>query len=57
MKFSIPLVADARVSACMEVEADTLEAAQAKALRLANEGNASWNYEGVDDGTIELGDE
>jgi hypothetical protein len=57
MKFRIPLVADARVSACMEVNADTLEAAQAEALKQANEGNASWSYDGVDDDTIELGDE
>jgi hypothetical protein len=57
MLFRIPLVADARVSASIEIETDTLEAAQAEALKQANEGNASWHYDGVDDDTIELGDE
>lgn len=56
MKFNIPMTAMAVVSTCMEVEADSLEQAQQKALQSAKEGNAVWQYQGADDSSIELGE-
>lgn len=57
MKFSISLVADARASARVEIDADTLEAAQAQAIEQARYGNVSFEYDGIETDTIELGDE
>lgn len=57
MKFSIPLVADARVSALVEVDAETLKEAQAEALRRAKQGIVNFDHDGIDEDTIELGDE
>jgi hypothetical protein len=57
MIFSIPLVADARASARVEIDADTLEAAQAQAIEQARYGNVEFEYDGIETDTIELGDE
>jgi hypothetical protein len=57
MKFIIPLVADARVSARVEVDADTLEEAQTIALRRAKQSLVNFDYDGIDEDTIELADE
>jgi hypothetical protein len=56
-RFRVTLVADARVSGVVEnIEASTQTEADAIALAHAKEGNVVWHYEGVTDGTIELGE-
>jgi hypothetical protein len=57
MIFLIPLVADARASARVKIDADTLEAAQTQAIERARDGNVSFEYDGIETDTIELGDE
>jgi hypothetical protein len=53
-KFRVTLTADAYVSTVVTIEAATQEEANLLAVEYAEEGNASWNYQGVQDGTIEV---
>lgn len=52
--FAVYLSATADVKACQLVKAKSLEEAEEKAIQAAKEGNASWQYEGANDSTIEV---
>lgn len=57
-RFKVTLTADAYMAAEIDVvEAVDAEDARAKAIQYAMEGNASWEYNGVNTETIEAQDE
>ncbi len=53
-EFLVTLTADAFVAATVYIKANTQEEANASAIKYAEEGNAIWVYQGVQDGTIEV---
>lgn len=55
MKHRILLTAQASVSCAVEIEADSTEEAETKAIDHARSGNVVWEYDGVDDESIEVG--
>lgn len=52
-KFTVYLSAMASVQTKLEVEAENEEDAASKAVAEAKSGSVVWDYEGVDDSTIE----
>ena len=53
-KFVVYLSANSNVETKVEVEAKTSEEAIEKAFKVAKSGNVVWDYNGVDDSTIEV---
>ena len=54
MKYNITLTATAQVRTSVEIEANTKEEAKQKAIDFAESGDASWTYDGLDAGTVEV---
>ena len=54
MRCRVELTARADVSASVEVEADSEEAAGKAAKVMAQAGNVDWGYDGADDSTVEV---
>jgi hypothetical protein len=54
MKYNITLTATAQVRTSVEIEADTKAEAKQKAIDFAESGDASWTYDGLDAGTVEV---
>ena len=55
MKHRVLLTAQASVSCAVEIEAESQKEAEAKAIDHARAGNVVWEYDGVDDESIEVG--
>lgn len=53
-KFVVYLSAVSNVETKVEVEAENSEEAAEKAIKVAKSGDVSWDYNGVDDSTIEV---
>lgn len=53
-KFVVYLSAVSNVETRVEVEAASSEEAAEKAVKVAKGGDVVWDYNGVDDGTIEV---
>jgi len=53
-KFVVYLSAVSNVEAKVDVEAESSEKATEEALKEAQSGNVVWDYNGVDDSTIEV---
>jgi hypothetical protein len=53
MKYRVCLTAQASVSTSVEVEAENENVAADLAVKVAERGDVTWNYDGVDDSTIE----
>lgn len=56
MIFDVRLVAIANVSSLVTVEADSEADARIVALRCAEDGGATWRYDGLTDDRIEVGE-
>ena len=51
--YNVYLTAESFVSSSVQVDAGSEEEARTLALKMAQEGNVSWSYDGVQEGTEE----